>query len=220
VNSTFSFLAILFNDVYEKVYVPINNNYYTHDTLQGPENSVKYEYNRITKEALIQLFKENSIYLTETDIMLYCPNNLQNTTHIHYPIFQNGWYMEEYFLRYMRSKKIELKNIKYIDVLWTNVHHEPNFHNNKDSLNKILNEKYNSLNNSSIRYFTVVQWDDGPLLNIPENTIVFGACSGTIPLPLIYEDVDFKLLNLGYNIINKIITSPKKSYSEDRKSVV
>lgn len=44
-------------------------------------------------------------------------------------------------------------------------------------------------------YFTIVQHDDGVLLELPKNTIVYGACSGNIPIPLIYEDKSNKLEN-------------------------
>jgi len=44
-------------------------------------------------------------------------------------------------------------------------------------------------------YFTVVQHDDGPQLDLPHGTIVFGACTGTVPLPLIYEDTRNTLLH-------------------------
>ena len=44
------------------------------------------------------------------------------------------------------------------------------------------------------KYFTIVQHDDGPLLDLPPGTIVFGASTGTVPLPLIYEDVSERLL--------------------------
>lgn len=45
-------------------------------------------------------------------------------------------------------------------------------------------------NPSNDGYFTVAQYDDGPLLKLPENTIVYGACSGNIPIPLIYQDIN------------------------------
>ena len=54
-------------------------------------------------------------------------------------------------------------------------------------------------------YFTIVQYDDGPKLNIPENTIVYGACSGNIPIPLIYQDINNTLVNIH-----------KKSFSEKK----
>lgn len=50
-------------------------------------------------------------------------------------------------------------------------------------------------NPSDTGYFTIVQHDDGPLLRLPENTIVYGCCSGNIPIPLIYEDLSNKLDN-------------------------
>jgi hypothetical protein len=59
------------------------------------------------------------------------------------------------------------------------------------------------LNNpSSEGYFTIAQYDDGPKLQLPENTIVFGACSGNIPIPLIYEDSK-----------NTLQSIPKKSFN-------
>jgi hypothetical protein len=50
-----------------------------------------------------------------------------------------------------------------------------------------------SLNPSAGGYFVVVQYDDGPLLRLPENTIIYGACSGNVPIPLIYQDVTSRL---------------------------
>jgi hypothetical protein len=47
---------------------------------------------------------------------------------------------------------------------------------------------------ATTRYMTIVQHDDGPQLQLPSNTIIFGACTGTIPLPLIYEDTTNRLL--------------------------
>ena len=45
------------------------------------------------------------------------------------------------------------------------------------------------------KYFTVVQHDDGPQLKMIGDVLIFGACTGTIPLPLIYEDTTKTLLN-------------------------
>ena len=45
-------------------------------------------------------------------------------------------------------------------------------------------------------YFTIVQHDDSIMLTLPLNTIIFGACNGTIPLPLIYEDINHTLENI------------------------
>jgi hypothetical protein len=213
INSTFSFLAILFNSSYDKVYVPINKNKDIHVTLCGPSNCEIYDYNIITKKSLIKLLTDINLYIISKDIMLNSPDILQNSTHVIYPIFKEGKYMEEYFLTYIKKKKLVSNNLKYIDVLWTNVHHKKDFNNNKDSLNIILKQKIDE-NSSDTKYFTVVQWDDGPLLNIPKDTIIFGACSGTIPLPLIYEDVSNKLLNIGYYFYESRIVYPKNKFTD------
>ena len=213
VNSTFSLLAILFNTSYDKVYVPINKDEDNHSSLSGPSNAEIYDYNIITKENLIKLLKDMKLYNISNDIMLNSPIILQNSTYIVYPIFKEGRYMEEFFLSYIRKKNILSNNLKYIDVLWTNVHHHKDFNDNKDRLNTILKEKIDE-NSSDTKYFTVVQWDDGPLLNIPEDTIIFGACGGTIPLPLIYEDTSNKLLNIGYNLDKSRIISSKYKFKD------
>ena len=54
-------------------------------------------------------------------------------------------------------------------------------------------------------YFTVVQYDDGPLLNLPKNTIIYGTCSGDIPIPLIYQDIE-----------NTLVSIPKLSFTQKK----
>ena len=103
-----------------------------------------------------------------------------------YPPFKNGFYLEEYFLNKIKNENPEMKR-KYIPVLWTNFQIEHWFQSRKKEMQDLLDEwiKHNPSENG---YFTVVQYDDGPLLNLPINTIIYGACSGDIPIPLIYED--------------------------------
>jgi hypothetical protein len=125
----------------------------------------------------------------------YCPN--KDT----YPPFKNGLYLEEYFLKTIQEQKPLLKK-KYIPVLWTNFQIEEWFPSKKQEMQKSLNE-WMEKNPSEDGYFTVVQYDDGPMLSLPENTIVYGACSGNIPIPLIYEDTRNTLLQI-----------PKKTFSE------
>jgi hypothetical protein len=129
--------------------------------------------------------------------MFYCKN--KDT----YPPFKNGLYMEEYFFNH--TKKIHT-NRKYIPALWTNFQIEPWFKSKQNEMQLSLND-WLSKNPSPNGYFTVVQYDDGPLLQLPPNTIIYGACSGDIPLPLIYQDNNHTLVNL-----------PKKTFSE--KSVL
>jgi hypothetical protein len=67
----------------------------------------------------------------------------------------------------------------------------------QESLDNFINA-----NPSEKGYFTIIQYDDGSLLKLPFNTLIYGACSGDIPLPLIYEDRSFKLEKYekyGYN---------------------
>jgi hypothetical protein len=116
-----------------------------------------------------------------------CPN--KDT----YPPFKNGLYLEEYFFKKMMDEENNLKR-KYIPVKWTNFQIESWFQYKKVEMQNLLDE-WISNNPSENGYFTVVQYDDGPLLNLPKNTIIYGACSGNIPIPLIYEDKNNTLEN-------------------------
>jgi hypothetical protein len=127
--------------------------------------------------------------------LFYCAN--KDT----YPPFKNGLYLEEYFLKKIIDEKPFLKR-KYIPVLWTNFQIEGWFGYKKVEMQLEL-DKWISENPSSNGYFAIVQYDDGPLLTLPENTIVYGACSGNIPIPLIYEDKNNTLKNI-----------PKKSFND------
>jgi hypothetical protein len=127
--------------------------------------------------------------------LFYCSN--KDT----YPPFKNGFYLEEYFLDKIKKESSSLKR-KYIPVLWTNFQIEGWFQSKKDEMQQILNNWLKE-NPSESGYFTLVQHDDGPLLIVPENTIIYGACSGNIPIPLIYQDIN-----------NTLVSLPKKSFKE------
>lgn len=120
--------------------------------------------------------------------LFYCKN--KDT----YPPFKNGFYLEEFFLNKIKEKN----NLTcasgriYIPALWTNFQLEPWFMEKKYELQTILDE-WIKKNPSSKGYFTIVQYDDGPLLKLPQNTIIYGACSGTTQIPLIYQDITNKL---------------------------
>lgn len=127
--------------------------------------------------------------------LFYCKN--KDT----YPPFKNGLYLEEYFLKKITSENPLLKR-KYIPALWTNFQIEHWFDSKKNKMQNELNKWLNE-NPSENGYFTVVQYDDGPKLNIPENTIIYGACSGNIPIPLIYQDINNTLTNISKKKIPK-----------------
>ena len=127
---------------------------------------------------------------------LFCCKNKDT-----YPPFKNGLYLEEYFYnKFMREKPLCKR--KYIPALWTNFQIENWFASKKQEMQLILDDWIKN-NPSEHGYFTIVQYDDGPLLSLPKNTIVYGACSGNIPIPLIYEDKNNTLVNI-----------PKKTFME------
>jgi hypothetical protein len=117
-----------------------------------------------------------------------------------YPPFKNGLYLEEYFLNFMKENSLEYDNFgrRYIPILWTNFQIEHWFNNMKNKMQSIL-DSYILEYPCEKGYFTVVQHDDGPMLKLPENTVIYGACSGNIPLPLIYEDLNHNLENISTN---------------------
>ena len=116
-----------------------------------------------------------------------------------YPPFKNGLYLEEYLYKCIQDQPCKRK---YIPVKWTNFQIEHWFSSKQQEMQKIL-DHWIKENPSENGYFTVVQYDDGPLLSLPLNTIVYGACSGNIPIPLIYEDKNNTLINI-----------PKKSFND------
>lgn len=125
--------------------------------------------------------------------LFYCKN--KDT----YPPFKEGLYMEEYFLK--NTTTINLKRT-YIPALWTNFQIEHWFEQKKNEMQQALNEWVNQ-NPSPGGYFTVVQYDDGPKLTLPNNTLIYGACSGDVPLPLIYQDIKYKLTKFTHKSFNE-----------------
>ena len=128
----------------------------------------------------------------------FIPNELFITkTNVVYPPFKNGLYMEEYFLNHVSTKniKVDKEDRRYIPALWTNFQIEQWFPSRHEEMQRTL-DKWISENPSKNGYFTVVQHDDGPMLRLPANTIVYGACTGNIQLPLIYQDLSNKLENI------------------------
>ena len=128
--------------------------------------------------------------------LFYCPN--KDT----YPPFKHGLYLEEYFLKKIQEESPNLRR-KYIPALWTNFQIEGWFQSNKQKMQTALDVWIHENPSDKNGYFTIIQYDDGPLLNLPPNTTIYGACSGTIPIPLIYQDTR-----------NTLINFQKKTFSE------
>ena len=117
------------------------------------------------------------------------------TSHV-YPPFKNGRYMEEYVYDYIQANKNKIESdYVYIPIFWTNLQNHPGFSNQKHNYETLLSISLKKLPEHT-QFFTIIQHDDGPQLTLPKNTIIFGACTGTIPLPLIYEDMTNRLLNV------------------------
>lgn len=126
--------------------------------------------------------------------LFYCKN--KDT----YPPFKCGLYKEEYFLKKFLENTPKTKR-KYIPALWTNFQIEGWFQSQKNNMQKSLDEWLKE-NPCEDGYFTVVQHDDACLLKLPENTIVYGSCSGSIPIPLIYQDLNNTLENISKKTFN------------------
>jgi len=121
------------------------------------------------------------------------PNN--KTPEHNYPPFKNGRFLEEYFYDYYQNLNTDIKNkLIYIDVFWLNLHMLNRFDKNK--IEKYVNEKCLLAKQQNKKAFTICQWDDNICINKPENLIVFSiGTSIDLPLPLIVEDIDNKLIN-------------------------
>ena len=115
------------------------------------------------------------------------------STSIVYPPFKNGRYMEEYFYEYFIKNEIKLDRV-YIPIFWTNIQNHPGFSQQKHNYERLLLGALKKMPPGT-KYFTVVQHDDGPQLKMLGDILIFGACTGKIPLPLIYEDTNNTLLN-------------------------
>jgi len=135
--------------------------------------------------------------------MLVLGKQFRPSTSIVYPPFKNGRYMEEYFYDNFR----ETKRV-YIPIFWTNLQNHPAFSTQKHKYDLLLSEALSKMPPNT-EYYTVVQHDDGPQLKLPKNTIIFGACTGSVPLPLIYEDKDEKLVKSMIKNTSKNTIQPK-----------
>lgn len=118
-----------------------------------------------------------------------------NTSH-HYPPFKNGRYMEEYIHHYLEKQKETIVTPWiYLPIYWTAIQNHPSFHTVRYKYEILLQQAIRCYPKDSV-FFTCVQHDDGPQLALPPNTHLFGACSGQIPLPLIYEDTTLRLSSI------------------------
>lgn len=112
-----------------------------------------------------------------------------------YPPYHKGEYLEEYFYKRWNEENIK-SDREYIDIFWTNLFNNQVYLGNYYP--KVQDEMDNNLNKEH-KYFTVCQFDDGPLEKFPENTLIFSAGGNRegdniIPIPLICSQIPKELI--------------------------
>jgi len=109
-------------------------------------------------------------------------------------LFQNGFSMEEYFLKHMSERNIayDKQGRLYIPCLWTNFQNEERFEFKIEGMQEIL-DFYIKHHPNPRGYFTVVEDRRGPMLRLPNDTFVYN----TEKIPCIYEDTENFLSNLN-----------------------
>lgn len=112
-----------------------------------------------------------------------------------YPPYHNGYYLEEYFSNWYSKNKVNTNKI-YIDIFWTNLYCNTA---SKKAAPVDIQSYINSLDQTK-QYFTVCQHDDGPLENLPDNTLIFSAGGNRthgniIPIPLICAPITNEFIN-------------------------
>lgn len=175
--------VILFNTILLETRSPsffvVRGLEYEHTVHDGSIYIQTFAKEKLYSEAVYKRFQ--NLFISKIDShYFYVPNKDV------YPPFKSGHYLEEYFMKRFFEIQPQTKR-KYIPALWTNFQIESWFPSRKSEMQQKLLEwgkKYFSPNG----FFTVIQYDDASLLQLPPNTVIYGACSGDVPIPLIYED--------------------------------
>tara|TARA_Y100000389_G_C17447624_1_gene512593 strand:- start:646 stop:1524 length:879 start_codon:yes stop_codon:yes gene_type:complete len=123
--------------------------------------------------------------------ILNTPDEFLDFSVLNYPNFNEKPGFEAYFYDYFISKKIK-SEYTYIPIQWTNYFVKQNYGEDIEKLKNFLKKNLSPTG----KYFTVIQYDGGPLLEL-ENCLIFNmggmfstrlpTTSRSIPLPLIYE---------------------------------
>lgn len=131
------------------------------------------------------------------------PRHLQMPMPFNYPAHQKGLLIEEYVLKYLTEHKDEIKTeMVYLPILWTS-YLCTNGGNSRE-----LQEFYDNLPKDKT-YFTIVQYDDGTRINMP-NCVVFSCCANNpsalkdIPIPVLC-DRHFQKRNEDYEYLISFI---------------
>jgi hypothetical protein len=122
------------------------------------------------------------------------PEIFRNSEIIEYPIHNKSEGIEQKFSTYIDSNNTPRSKLKYLPIQWTNYLIKNNYGKNIEDLQLYCDDLIK--NNPNERYFTVVQYDGGPIVNL-NNCVVFssGGMFGTknnenlsfIPIPLLTD---------------------------------
>ena len=128
------------------------------------------------------------------------PDRFRERIPFNYPAHQSGLLIEEYFYEYALSNKENIEtDLCYLPIFWTAYHIRHNWGNSyqevQDFCDSLPKDK---------TYFTIVQYDDGIMVSMP-NLITFSCCGNTsnvlmdIPIPLLCDPHGAKRENDSYN---------------------
>tara|TARA_B100000963_G_C22612989_1_gene665850 strand:- start:93 stop:974 length:882 start_codon:yes stop_codon:yes gene_type:complete len=104
------------------------------------------------------------------------PKELMDLSILNYPIHNNSIGIEGYFYNYYINEEINTE-LTYLPIQWTNYLVKNKYGKDIEMLKSFINR----LDFKNNKFFTITQYDGGPLVNL-NNTIVF-SCSGMFNTP-------------------------------------
>lgn len=116
------------------------------------------------------------------------PAHFQPTIPFSYPAHQRGLLIEEFGYSYLREHQHEIETeLVYLPIFWTGYHVRNGYGSNYGELQEFCDKLPKDK-----KYFTIVQYDDGMLVNMP-NIITFSCCGNNphalhdIPIPVLCD---------------------------------
>ncbi len=125
--------------------------------------------------------------------MVEVPSEYQRKIPFNYPAHQRGDLIEEYFLKYFRETEIDT-DLVYLPIMWTGFHICNDWGNNYGDIQIFCD----SLPKDK-KYFTIVQYDDGVKIDMP-NLVTFSCCGNKSK---ILQDIPIPLLCDRHNVSHK-----------------
>jgi len=133
------------------------------------------------------------------------PSHFQVPIPFQYPAHQKEKLIEEYVFEYIKNNQIDIDtDLVYLPIFWTGFHVSNNWGNNPQPL-----QEYCDTLPKDKTYFTIVQYDDGTKVNMP-NLITFSCCGNNpnilkdFPIPVLC-DRHFQKRNSDYKYLASFI---------------